>query len=182
MGIVTKNGDQGSTSNLNGDIIRKSDLILSLQGDVDEINAGIGFNRALLEARHEVVDHQLKDVQYKLFQMGAYIASAFQREFIKEEDILALEDAIDEMTGEIGELSSFIYYNGSKASAYAQVIRGRIRRCERLFVSVLEDKGWVGDFPPEYKFINRLSDYFFVISRYINYLEGGQDEKMTLGN
>lgn len=187
MGIYTKKGDQGTTSNLLGDVIGKDCLMIELQGSVDEMNAGVGFLRSLVtdDKRLPVdtikeIDGILREIQHELFMIGGDVTAKFTTNYINNEHISFLEKGIDVMTEEIGALKSFIYYNGTKASSYTQVVRSVVRRGERTFVKALNDIGFQGEYPKDYQFINRLSDYCFTLSRYINYKSGLEDEKMSL--
>lgn len=187
MGIYTKKGDQGSTSNLLGDLLGKDSLIIELQGSIDEINASVGYLRSLVMSddalNKEVsqkIDDLLKDIQHDLFMIGGDIAGKFTTNYIKDEHIKTLEIGIDEMTEQVGTLKSFIYYNGTGSAAYAQVVRSVVRRGERAFVRALKDINYEETYPKDYQFINRLSDYCFTLSRYINFCSGLGDEKMSL--
>ncbi len=179
--IYTKTGDKGTTSDILGNRISKGDIKFELQGSIDEINAGIGYLRALLkdvpyDASSLDMDEVLRDIQYALFRIGGDVSSDFSRNYIKETDIEALEKGIDAMSAASGPLESFIYYSGKDAAAYSQVIRSIVRRTERVFVRFLEDK----EYNLDYQYINRLSDYMFSLSRYINFLSGVPDEAMKL--
>lgn len=181
MKIYTKTGDKGTTSDILGNRISKGDIKFELQGSIDEINAGIGYLRALLkdvpyDASSLDMDEVLRDIQYALFRIGGDVSSDFSRNYIKETDIEALEKGIDAMSAASGPLESFIYYSGKDAAAYSQVIRSIVRRTERVFVRFLEDK----EYNLDYQYINRLSDYMFSLSRYINFLSGVPDEAMKL--
>lgn len=181
MKIYTKTGDKGLTSNVLGDRVSKGDIMMELQGTIDEINAHVGFLRSIMaEFSHKVeakkIDNVLRDIQYSLFIIGGDVSAQFSTNFIKEEDIKLLESEIDRMTDIIEPLKSFIYYSGNKQATYAQVIRSVTRRAERVFVAALENR----TYPLDYQFINRLSDYFYTLSRYINQLSGDGDEAMKL--
>jgi cob(I)alamin adenosyltransferase len=179
--IYTKTGDKGTTSDVLGQRVSKGDIKIELQGSIDEINAGVGYTRALLKNATAsesalAVDHDLRDVQYALFRIGGDVSSNFSQNYIKESDIEYLEQNIDVMTSAVGPLESFIYYSGTGAAAYCHVVRSVVRRAERVFVRYLEDK----DYNLDYQYINRLSDYLFSMSRYINFLEQIPDEAMKM--
>jgi cob(I)alamin adenosyltransferase len=180
--IYTRTGDQGTTANVLGQRISKGDPMLVLQGTIDEINANVGYLRALLKGmsmKKEPVfdlDVKLRDIQYALFKIGADISSGFSYEYIKEDEITEMEHGIDVMTDAVGPLSNFIYYSGNPASTYCHVIRSVVRRAERIFVRYLEDK----EYNLDYQYINRLSDYFFTLARYTNFLTGTEEEAMQL--
>jgi len=179
--IYTKTGDKGTTSDILGNRISKGAMKFELQGSIDEINAGIGYLRALLKdvpsaASGFDVDEALKDIQYALFRIGGDVSSDFSRNYISEADIGTLEKGIDTMSDAAGPLENFIYYSGNESAAYSHVIRSVVRRTERVFVRYLEDK----EYNLDYQYINRLSDYMFSLSRYINFLSGVPDEAMKL--
>ncbi len=181
MKIYTKTGDKGTTSDVLGNRVSKGAAKIELQGSIDEINAGVGYMRALLKKLDlgnslMDIDKALQDVQYALFRIGGDVSSDFSQNYIKEPDIEALERAIDVIDNAVGPLESFIYYSGNDAAAYCHVVRSVVRRAERVFVRFMEGKEYTQD----YQYINRLSDYMFSMSRYINFLDGVPDEAMKL--
>lgn len=181
MKIYTKTGDKGTTSDLLGHRISKGDIKIELQGSIDEVNTGIGYLRALLKAvklRESSFDADtaLKNIQHALFKIGSDVSSDFTSKYIKDSDISALEQSIDIMTDSIAPLQGFIYYSGSEAAAYSHVLRSITRRAERVFVRYMEGK----EYNQDYQYINRLSDFFFALSRYINFLSDTPEEYMKL--
>jgi len=181
MKIYTKTGDQGTTSDVLGNRISKADIKIELQGTIDEVNASVGFLRALVQDakyKSEILDINctLRDIQYTLFRIGSDISSNLTYQYVTESDITFLEQSIDAMTNTVGALQNFIYYNGNQAAAYCQVIRSVTRRAERVFVRYLDGKNYSLD----YQFINRLSDFFFTLARYMNYISEIPEEAMKL--
>ncbi len=181
MKIYTKTGDKGTTSDVLGQRVSKGDIKIDLQGSVDEINANIGYLRALiqntpLQSSSMDIDAVLRDIQYSLFKIGSDISSNFAYLFVQETDITMLEQGIDTMTSEVGALEHFIYYSGTAASSYCQVARSVTRRAERIFVRFLENQ----EYNLDYQFVNRLSDFLFTLARYLNHLAGSQEELMVL--
>lgn len=181
MKIYTKTGDKGTTSDVLGQRISKGDIKIELQGSVDEINANIGYLRILAKDRLQKpsdfdIDVILRDIQYTLFKIGSDISSNFAYLFVQEADIVMLEEGIDLMTSVVGPLEHFIYYSGTADASYCQVARSVTRRAERIFVRFLENQ----EYNLDYQFINRLSDFLFTLSRYLNHLSGGQEELMIL--
>lgn len=181
MKIYTKKGDRGSTSNVLGEGVSKADVIIELQGSIDEINANIGYLRSLVrmlkdEKEKNYIDNMMIEIQYTLFRMGGDISSKFTHKYVSEEDVDFLEKEIDRMTEKLKVLHSFIYYSGVEAAAFAHIVRSITRRAERIFVRTLEGK----EYPPDYQYVNRLSDFFYTLSRYINYISGEKDEVMNL--
>ena len=179
--IYTKTGDKGTTSDVLGNRISKGDMKIELQGSIDEISAGLGYLRALLKKGNQSeeavsLDCSLREAQYALFRIGGDVSSDFKSNYIREADIEALEQSIDKMSNAAGELTSFIYYSGCEAAAYCHVVRTVARRTERVFVRHMEGK----DYNLDYQYINRLSDYLFSMSRYINFLMQVPDEAMKM--
>jgi cob(I)alamin adenosyltransferase len=182
--IYTKTGDKGFTTNLLNKKYSKADIEMELQGGIDEINANIGFLRSLLksnESNHDIntmthLDDMLKKVQYHLYLVGIEISTEFTEVYVAEDEIKFLEEEIDFMVDKTEPMKSFIYYSGNKAAAFSHTIRTMVRRVERVFVRALAD----ATYPRSYEYINRLSDYFFTFSRFINELNGLKDEPMVL--
>lgn len=182
--IYTKTGDKGYTTNLLDKKYSKADIEMELQGGIDEINANVGLLRSKLQFRasnyKEIIlvrlDDTLKLIQYHLYLVGIEISTEFTKTHITEEEISFLEKEIDFMVDSTEPMKSFIYYFGSENSTTCHVIRTIVRRTERVFVRALKDT----TYPLSYQYVNRLSDFFFAFSRYINYLDGQKDEPMLL--
>lgn len=181
MKIYTKTGDQGTTSDVLGHRISKADIKIELQGSIDEINAGIGYLRALLKNMKTIeteldLDMALRDIQYILFKIGSDVSANFDFNYVKADDLEALEQSIDLMENAVGPLQNFIYYSGSQAAAYCQLVRSVTRRAERVFVRHLVEKAYNLD----YQYINRLSDFLFALARYTNFIMDIPDEILKL--
>ncbi len=164
MKIYTKTGDAGKTSLLSGERVPKFDIRINAYGTVDELNSFIGFLIALeLKKEHKAF---LVTIQNKLFNLGSVLAVrndvSFHIPEITEEDILLIEKEIDKMNKDIPPVKEFILPGGDIVSAQCHVCRSVCRRAERLVVE-LSEKETVDVF--SVKFLNRLSDYFFVLSR-----------------
>lgn len=168
------------TSNFLGKSFSKGDQEINLQGGIDEINSNIGYLRSKISAgKYEQIDYlniTLRDIQYHLYQVGIEIATEFTEEYIAEDEIKFLENNIDRMVEATEPMNSFIYYSGSENSTYCHIIRSIVRRIERDFVRLLQGR----EYPKCYLYINRLSDFFFSLARYINKLDGFKDEPMIL--
>lgn len=181
--IYTRNGDEGYTSNLLNKKCYKGDIEIELQGEMDEVNAQMGFLRSLVKAsvkEHDNsslnhIDSILKKIQYHLYLLGIEISTEFTEIHISEDEVKFLEREIDYLLDNTVPIKTFIYYSGSKTSTFSHVIRTAVRKSERTFVRLLENK----KYPISYKYINRLSDYFFALSRYLNDLEGIEDEVLN---
>lgn len=168
MKIYTKTGDTGTTSLVGGTRISKGNLKIESYGTVDELNSWIGVLRDLPvnEPRKDI----FKEIQDRLFTIGADLAS--ESEIVKQKkvpdlfdtDVELLEKAMDEMNEEIPPLRSFVLPGGNIAVSYAHVARTVCRRAERNIIRLAEVEG-VNELVIRY--LNRLSDYLFVVSRKI---------------
>ncbi len=174
--IYTKTGDDGTTGLVGGSRVKKYDPRLEAYGTVDELNAWIGVLRAAELA--ENISEVLLQVQNKLFNIGSRLASDEKGDSftlnlsITDENIKVLEDAIDEMEKNLPELARFILPGGNATIAQCHVARTVCRRAERRILEFSE----IGKVEPEIiKYINRLSDFLFVVSRKIA-ADGGVEE------
>ena len=188
MPIYTKTGDNGETSLANMKRVSKASMRLETYGTADELNAWVGMLRAqcqkqegLVQAKLDksCIDDMLRMVQNRLFNVGAALSLA-EGEWLKEEDVLLLERWIDSMQAMLPPMRCFILPAGSEAIATAQLCRTVTRRLERLIVALQkeEDMATDGEIISNetiLRYINRLSDYFFTLSRYIAYLSDIQD-------
>jgi cob(I)alamin adenosyltransferase len=190
MKIYTRAGDFGKTSTILGEKVSKASRLIELQGSVDEVNSSLGYLRALIkkysnEATYveetQSLEGYLKSIQYVLFCMGADITNQMTQHYIKQEHVEELEVLIDQMTEKTGQLKSFIYLSGHETACYAHVLRSTTRRAERNFVAFLEETNKEDqDVPLDYKYLNRLADYFYQVARYLNYLFSVEEEQMHL--
>jgi cob(I)alamin adenosyltransferase len=182
LAIYTKKGDKGSTSNVLGNVYSKADIMIEFQGGIDEINANVGLLRSKLSSNVQniqelhSIDVFLKKVQYNLFVLGVEVSMEFSKSRVKLSEVEQMEQEIDHMTNRMDSLKNFIYQSGSEAAAHAHVVRSITRRVERVFVIALEGR----EFPESYQYINRMSDYFFTLARYMNYLAGQSEETLIL--
>lgn len=164
--IYTKTGDKGRTALFGGGKVSKDDIRVEAYGSVDELNAQLGMLTDLIEWEEE--KKFLLQIQNELFNMGSYLASDVSMlqylSPLKDSLLKEVEDAIDRMQGSLPELKNFILPGGHIQVSQCHVVRTVCRRAERRIVSLDDDA-------PEkeniLKLINRLSDYFFVLARYI---------------
>lgn len=167
MKIYTRSGDAGSTGLFGGPRVRKDDARIEAYGTVDELNAAIGLARAAEIS--EVIDRQLDCIQHELFSIGAELASpnpeTHDLRIISDSHIERLESLIDEHDAGLPELKNFILPSGSQAAASLHLARAICRRAERRVVS-LASAGGISEALIIY--LNRLSDYLFVLSRTVN--------------
>lgn len=160
MSIYTKTGDAGQTSLADNRRISKADPRLETYGTADELNAWVGMLRAaLLEvAVCRDLDTQLLWIQNKLFNLGASLSAA-PGEWLTADDTRQLEHWIDDMQAVLPPLRTFILPAGSETVARCHICRTITRRLERLMVAINHPRQY------ERQFVNRLSDYFFVLAR-----------------
>jgi cob(I)alamin adenosyltransferase len=168
MKIYTKTGDQGQTALFGGKRVSKDDIRIEAYGTVDELNTFIGLlNTSFNEATQ---NYLLTEVQKRLFTIGSNLASDPEKHMITpdidDEDIHTLENAMDTMDQLLEPLKNFILPGGDPAIAYAHICRTVCRRAERRVIS-LEKVSEVDAKIVVY--LNRLSDYFFVLARYIGH-------------
>lgn len=179
MGIVTKTGDKGTTGTLGGQRMLKSSSLIELNGQIDEVNASLGYLNSLIEEgndfpkKNEITEF-LRYIQNGLYNLGTEISSGFTIIRFDESHALLLEQKIDEMTNAMPPQTKFIIFSGKKEATYTHVVRSISRRCERQFVRFLLEEN-VDPFPHCYKFLNRLSDYLFTLARFLNQELGGEE-------
>ncbi len=170
--LYTLTGDKGTTSLVGGIRIPKDDSRLEAYGTVDELNAHIGVLRQAANAPED--DALLLFIQNKLFVVGSYLATDTTYTQLREasrlhpEDIARVEERIDTLDATLPPLHAFLLPGGTATSAQAHVCRTVCRRAERRICQVAQaaevDENIL-------KFINRLSDYFFVLARFSHYIE-----------
>lgn len=164
--IYTKTGDKGATGLVGGNRISKSHIRLDAYGTVDELNAHIGLLVALNS--DEAVNQLLLKVQNTLFVVGSKLASdekgrAYTDELkFSEEDIIFLETAIDLYDKELSPIKNFVLPGGSALVSQCHVARAVCRRAERCVVRLAETTEIE---PLIVQYLNRLSDYLFILSR-----------------
>lgn len=166
MKIYTKTGDKGQTALIGGRRVSKADLRIDAYGTVDELNAWIGLLRDQPIAPGSKT--LLKEIQDRLFTVGAELATDPEKTLnrrlpaIVADDITVLEQAMDAMDAALPELRAFILPGGHEAVSFCHLARTVCRRAERL-VTALNDESPVDELVLQY--LNRLSDYMFVLSR-----------------
>lgn len=167
MKIYTKTGDKGQTSLIGGTRVPKYHLRIESYGTVDELNSYIG----LIRDQNISVHHQefLKNIQDRLFTVGSSLASDPEQSKmvipdLYEEDVVLLEQEIDAMNNELPALKHFILPGGNSTASYCHLARCVCRRAERLTVHLAESSFVDSNV---IKYLNRLSDYLFVLARKI---------------
>jgi cob(I)alamin adenosyltransferase len=172
--IYTRTGDKGTTALGSGERVPKHSLRIDAYGTVDETNASIGMVRLHLGDADPKLDAMLLRIQNDLFDLGADLCVPDRGQRLEYEplrmvdaQVKRLEQEIDEMNAELKPLRSFVLPGGTPAAAALHVARTVSRRAERLMVALAgEPNEPVG--PAALKYINRLSDFLFVASRYVN--------------
>jgi cob(I)alamin adenosyltransferase len=171
--IYTRTGDDGTTGLGAGERRKKYDLRVAAYGTIDETNAAIGVAR-LHTAGDASLDRTLERIQNDLFDVGADLCTPGTgkgpngaRLTVTDNQVTWLESEIDRLNDELSPLRSFVLPGGSAAAAYLHLARTICRRAERLIAELKDEAGQsVG--ADVLKYVNRLSDYLFVASRYVN--------------
>ena len=171
--IYTRTGDDGTTALGTGGRRKKYDLRIAAYGTLDEANAAIGIAR-LHTAGDAALDAALGRIQNDLFDVGADLCTLGSgkgpggaRLTVTDKQVAWLETEIDRLNAELAPLRSFVLPGGSPAAVHLHLARTICRRAERL-TAELKDKAGEGVTPEVLKYLNRLSDYLFVASRYAN--------------
>lgn len=166
MKIYTKTGDKGKTSLIGGTRVSKNNVRLEAYGTVDELNTYIGMIRSF-QLTPEVAAELIR-IQHILFDVGGNLATDRSVKDLKihlvvsEQDIITLEKAMDRMDAELPPLTCFVLPGGNQAVSFCHIARTVCRRAERRILD-LNDVLEVDELVM--KFVNRLSDYLFVLSR-----------------
>jgi len=172
MKIYTKTGDGGTTSLIGGTKVSKAHLRIEAYGTVDELNSYIGLCKDLLQVMQ--ANSILQEIQDRLFTIGSALACDPEKETkmkipdLKEDDITLLENEIDKMNDSLPAMKSFILPGGHPTVSHVHVARCICRRAERNCVRLQLEKNEVE--PIITKYLNRLSDYLFILARYTGHV------------
>jgi cob(I)alamin adenosyltransferase len=175
MKIYTKKGDKGTTSLLGGTRVSKANIRIESYGTVDELNSWLGL------IRDQYIDAKTKKflihIQDRLFVIGAHLAADPKKSNMKipnisEENVLAIEKEIDNINESLPEMKNFILPGGHTVVSYAHIARCVCRRAERMVVC-LSEKEKVEEII--IKYLNRLSDYLFVLARKFSHDFGAEE-------
>ncbi len=169
--IYTRTGDDGTTSLGSGDRRKKYDLRVDAYGTLDEVNSAIGIAR-LHTASDAALDAALARIQNDVFDVEADLCLAAKgpggaRLTVTDAQVEWLEREIDRLNADLAPLRSFVLPGGTPAAAYLHLARTMCRRAERIMVE-LRDQPNEAVTDASLKYVNRLSDFLFVASRYIN--------------
>jgi cob(I)alamin adenosyltransferase len=181
--IYTKTGDKGTTALFGGKRVSKDFEQIEAYGNIDELNSFVGLLRDYLEETgsfQNIID-ELIFIQDRLFSIGSHLATEFDKlEKLKEhlpplndEDIQKLEKSIDEMESELEPMKYFILPGGNKIVSYCHIARCVCRRAERSIVKFTHIQPEIE--PHILPYLNRLSDYFFVLARYLTKKLGAKE-------
>ena len=181
--IYTKTGDRGQTSLVGGTRVSKTDVRLEAYGTLDELNSFVGAVRASLsddgsDAALRHLDQRLRRVQHALFNIGSHLACEDDKirpllPPLADSDVSALEVDMDQWETELPPLKNFILPGGTEPAARAHLARTVCRRAERAVQKMIEQNLVVEH--EQMVFINRLSDWFFLLSRIFNQAAGVAD-------
>lgn len=170
--IYTKIGDHGKTSLIGGTKVTKSNIRIESYGTVDELNSFIGLSGDYI--KEEAAKGVLKEIQDRLFTIGSSLACDPDKDplmkipDLKEEDVMLLEKEMDKMNEVLPDMRNFILPGGHVAVSTVHIARCVCRRAERLCVGMQENDDFVE--PLVIKYLNRLSDYLFVLARYVGHI------------
>ncbi len=177
MKIYTKTGDKGTTSLIGGTKVFKNNIRIESYGTVDELNSYIGLCGDCI--KDEKSKATLKEIQDRLFTIGSSLACDPDKEplmrlpDLKETDITFLEQEIDRMNDALPPMKNFILPGGDIAVSHLHVARCVCRRAERICVAMQSNDLFIDGIV--IKYINRLSDYLFVLARYIGKLHNAAE-------
>lgn len=177
MKMYTKGGDKGKTSLIGGKRVNKGNLRVEAYGTTDEINSHVGLSIAEVKKLNnsEKLVEELTEVQNYLFDCGTDLANVSDEMpfIITKEHITWLEEKIDQHEETLPKIERFILPGGNQASCHLHVARTVTRRAERVVATLIKEEEEISSHA--FKFLNRLSDYFFVVARVANIL-GDEEE------
>ncbi len=175
--IYTKTGDKGSTSLIGGVRVPKNHIRIESYGTVDELNSYLGM--VTDAAQNTEINEWIREIQDRLFTVGSVLATNPDKEVkmklpdLHDADVLWLEARIDKMNEALPEMRSFILPGGNLAGSMCHVARCVCRRAERLCVQMQQDNEYVPELVIQY--LNRLSDFLFVLARYIGHINNAPE-------
>lgn len=176
--IYTLTGDKGTTSLVGGQRVDKDNVRVEAYGTVDELNAWLGMLAAESLMETAGVKQLIFKIQNKLFNTGAYLATDCDTNNpapaygLVDADVNAIENAIDEMDAKLPKMQAFILPGGCHASSLCDICRTVARRAERRTITLARTHHVD---PVVLCFLNRLSDFFFVLGRYCNFLSNNDE-------
>ncbi len=174
--VYTRGGDKGQTSLVGGQRVSKASVRLEAYGTVDELSAHLGLLAAMLTDGHE--KEMILRIQNCLFNVCTNLATdqehtpLYPSAFLPEGEIELLESEVDAIMHELPEAQGFILSGGTLEAAQAHVCRTVCRRSERRIVALAEEAKIS---PETLQYVNRLSDYLFVLAKKLNFIAGKQE-------
>jgi len=173
--VYTRTGDKGSTALFGGARVPKNHIRIESYGTVDELNSYIGLIRDYLEDKH--LREVLKEIQDRLFTLGAILATDPSKQNMKrpdlfDSDVTFLETEIDTMQAQLETLKHFVLPGGHPTVSFCHIARCVCRRAERLTVALSEHEDIL---PVVLQYLNRLSDYLFVLGRMVTKLTNAEE-------
>lgn len=170
MKLYTGRGDYGNTNVIGGGTLKKSDPRIEAYGSLDELNAFVGLLISQVDPQKSYADDLIK-IQHYLFDAGTDLADPQGQleEKISQDQVKWLEGKIDELDEACPKIEKFVLPGGSPQASTAHVCRTVCRRAERAIVALM-DQASINEW--DFRFINRLSDYFFALARYLNHESG----------
>jgi cob(I)alamin adenosyltransferase len=175
--IYTKTGDKGGTSLIGGVRVPKSHVRIESYGTIDELNSFLGMVGDMCD--NTSITTALREIQDRLFTIGSALATAPDKDIkmklpgLHETDVTWMEQEIDKMNETLPEMRSFILPGGNLASSTCHVARCVCRRAERICVAMQEQNEFIP--PLIIQYLNRLSDYLFVLARYIGHINNAPE-------
>lgn len=161
--IYTRTGDKGETSLFGGKRVSKTHQRITAIGSIDELNAALGLVQSLI--RSKPLKSALETIQIHLFTIGAELANPGSSAEAKAANISFLEQQIDNLDAKLPQLQNFILPGGSLEASQSQLARSVARRAEREVLKLNSTKKVNSE---SLKYLNRLSDFLFVLARYLN--------------
>jgi cob(I)alamin adenosyltransferase len=178
--IATGTGDKGTTGLFDGTRVPKTHPIIAAFGDVDELDAAIGV--AATMAERDTMRYALQALQQDLFALKSDLATPMESQKeaarLSEEAVGALDRRIDDLEGQLPQLRRFILYGGTPCASHLQLARAIARRAERSAWAAHQGGTQVN--PHALVYLNRLSDYLFLLARLANRDAGQMEEEMRL--
>lgn len=175
MKIYTRTGDKGMTKLVGGIGVSKDSDRVESYGTIDELNSWIGYSISMFDSKFSLEKTELQQIQQYLFDIGTDLATPLEldrKTYVEPKQIEWLESRIDYYTMKSPDIERFILPGGSKEASMMHMARTIVRRAERIIVRL----NWTAKLSPELLiFVNRLSDYFYALARYLNVKQGQED-------
>ena len=178
MAYYTRTGDKGKTRIIGGHVYDKFDARVEAFGSIDEANSYLGYLISQIDASHsqDLIDVCI-EIQQVLFDCGSDLSSINQERpyKVKAESVTWLENQIDTLDDELPPIEKFILPGGTGPGALAHICRTTIRRAERQVAKLFSESESDSENEVVFQFVNRVSDYYFVLARALNYRHGEDD-------